>query len=257
MSFKDNAYGYATINVNWSSESYYASSSFKICNSHAVTLNEDGGNIESCDLANITLSRAFAVGSWNTLCLPFSVAKSAIKSVFGEGSVLLELDTEDASQNAICFKKVTDGIEAGVPYLLKPTSEAIGSIPLCKIDVSNPTEVTASGTGVKLKGIYVPTDVTENGTVNAAGIAAGNRIVMAKAGGQMKGFRAYLVLPANADASSYMLNLDGTLTSIDKVNLDGEINTNAPVYNLAGQRVNAGHLPSGIYVQNGKKFVVK
>lgn len=32
---------------------------------------------------------------------------------------------------------------------------------------------------------------------------------------------------------------------------------NAPVYNLSGQRVNKDNLPKGVYIQNGKKFMVK
>lgn len=29
------------------------------------------------------------------------------------------------------------------------------------------------------------------------------------------------------------------------------------VYNMMGMKMNAGNLPAGIYVKNGKKFVVK
>ena len=45
----------------------------------------------------------------------------------------------------------------------------------------------------------------------------------------------------------------GSATAISNVN--AVENTNAPVYNLAGQRVN--NAVKGIYIQNGKKFVIK
>ena len=45
----------------------------------------------------------------------------------------------------------------------------------------------------------------------------------------------------------------GGATAISNVNAAED--TNAPVYNLAGQRVN--NAMKGIYIQNGKKFVIK
>ena len=36
-----------------------------------------------------------------------------------------------------------------------------------------------------------------------------------------------------------------------------ELDVNAPVYNIMGQKMNADNLPAGIYIQNGKKFVIK
>ena len=36
-----------------------------------------------------------------------------------------------------------------------------------------------------------------------------------------------------------------------------ELDVNAPVYNIMGQKMNANNLPAGVYIQNGKKFVIK
>ena len=70
--------------------------------------------------------------------------------------------------------------------------------------------------------------------------------------------RAYLdVTYAAAGAPEFLsINFDGNVTAIDAVekkNLmdDGEI------YNLQGVRMTGSSLPKGIYVKNGKKFVVK
>ena len=44
-------------------------------------------------------------------------------------------------------------------------------------------------------------------------------------------------------------------TAIETVK--AELDVNAPVYNIMGQKMNAKSLPAGIYIQNGKKFIVK
>lgn len=57
---------------------------------------------------------------------------------------------------------------------------------------------------------------------------------------------------SNVTAKSVRLNFGGT-TAIDSV--ETEFDSNAPIFDLSGRRVNAA--VKGIYIQNGKKFVVK
>ena len=44
-------------------------------------------------------------------------------------------------------------------------------------------------------------------------------------------------------------------TAIESVK--AELDVNAPVYNIMGQKMNGKNLPAGVYIQNGKKFVIK
>lgn len=53
------------------------------------------------------------------------------------------------------------------------------------------------------------------------------------------------------------VELPGTTTGIGSVNMDTNKAGNNAVYNLKGQRVNGKSLPKGIYIKNGKKFMVK
>lgn len=66
--------------------------------------------------------------------------------------------------------------------------------------------------------------------------------------------KAYLMLPASAGSNraAYHFSGDETLTGIEALETEAD---NAPVYNLQGQRVNA--TKAGVYVKNGKKFIVK
>ncbi len=62
---------------------------------------------------------------------------------------------------------------------------------------------------------------------------------------------AYLTAPASAKALS--INYGGSTTGISHI---AENKTDGEVYNLQGVRVK-GSLKKGVYIQNGKKFVVK
>lgn len=53
------------------------------------------------------------------------------------------------------------------------------------------------------------------------------------------------------------VELPGTTTGIGSVNVDKHNNANNAVYNLQGQRVDGKSLSKGIYIKNGKKFMVK
>lgn len=68
--------------------------------------------------------------------------------------------------------------------------------------------------------------------------------------------KAYLKLPANPANSNRLLIFGGdeTITGIDAVE---NVEDNAPIFNLQGKRVSRENLTSGVYVQNGKKFIVK
>ena len=68
------------------------------------------------------------------------------------------------------------------------------------------------------------------------------------------GYKAYL--PATALTSgvkALRFNFDGETTAIETVETE---NANAPIYDLSGRRV-VNTVKGGIYIQNGKKFIVK
>ena len=65
---------------------------------------------------------------------------------------------------------------------------------------------------------------------------------------------AYLTVPQSMSVQGFVLNLEeGETTGIATV----VTNEDAPIYNLQGIRMNGKNLPKGIYIQGGKKFMVK
>lgn len=65
--------------------------------------------------------------------------------------------------------------------------------------------------------------------------------------------KAYLKLPKTVEAKSCFLLSDAT--GINDIVANETLNEGAPMYNIAGQRVNKGY--KGIVIQNGKKYIVK
>lgn len=229
-----------------------------------VTLDETATNntIEAKSGVNVTLKRTMVANEWNTICLPFDVTYDKAKAAFGNDVKIVELDTEAAVDANVLSFKASTGIVAATPYLIKPSAVA-DEYTFENVDITN-NEAGYSMTDnadVAFKGIYNMVDITKDvvdaklGDYYAAFLGAGNKIY--KAGtGKTKGFRAYFAIPNSASASALRVVIDGTATSIK--NIDSEVvESNAPVYNLQGQRVEGNNLTPGIYVKAGKKFVVK
>ena len=228
----------------------------------SVTLDETDTNntIEAKAIANVTLKRTMAKGVWNTICLPFDVTYDVAKAAFGNDVKIAELD-ESSTGTTLSFKNV-DAIKATIPYLIKPTIDApadgykFEGVEITEAAV-NPTKVKTAG-NLYFNGVYNMVDATAEVTsdYNAAFLGKGNTVFGAKSGTNMMGFRAYFAIPNSVKASELRVVIDGTATSIKSINSE-VVESNAPVYNLQGQRVDGNNLTPGIYVKAGKKFVVK
>lgn len=220
--------------------------------------NSESNTIEAKTGVNVTLNRPMKIGQWNTFCVPFSIDANQVTSQFGEGTQIAKFALSDKK---FIYFETTGIIEAGKAYLVKPTKEAATegyTFSNVNITALKPTKETVDNGAIDFRGIYNPTDITVGLPTNtfAAGIV-GNVVKKAVNGSNMKGFRAFFIIPEGAGAqSSYMLKIDGTATSINSIN-GADVVVNAPVYNLQGQRVDGNNLTPGIYVKSGKKFVVK
>ena len=69
------------------------------------------------------------------------------------------------------------------------------------------------------------------------------------------GFKAYLPKNQDAPQGTLRFNFGGETTAIESV-LNNGVDANAPIYDLSGRRV-MNAVKGGIYIQNGKKFIVK
>lgn len=215
----------------------------------------EANNIEAWENSDITLNRTLVADKWNTLCVPFAISEEEIKVNFGEGTLVEKLDAVNG--NTVNFADATS-IEAGVPYLIKPTVAGT-TYTFNGKDVIADAPKTEGNADVTFQGIYSPTDITNSGTVKAAGVTEDGKVLFVNADSQTKAFRCFFTLNDNATISPAMLKISikGVETAINSIVMGNNNAADNAIYNLQGQRVNGNSLTKGIYIKNGKKFAVK
>lgn len=234
--------------------------SFSTISATALTLDETytSNTIKDLTGANFTLNRQMASGKWNTFCVPFALTSEQIFATFGEGTQVRKY--VGANGNVLTFAEAT-AIEAGTPYLIKPTT-ADNKYIFKGVNITT-TEPAKVGEGdIKFCGVYNQTNV--NGLAETGSHVSGivdNMVKRAKTGTSIKGFRAYFSVPNNISESAeaaLRVAIDGETTGIDAI--EGfETKATTRVYNLSGQYVgtSTANLKPGVYVSGGKKVIVK
>lgn len=191
----------------------------------------------------------------SAICLPFSMNKKQVKEVFGNSTQVLSFSR---CVGASIYYSIGNSIEAGVPYVLIPTKERSGDYYEIKdvessSFVSEPEEMSK---GIYVfKGVFQPTELLKGTYVFSAskgtlGALTGN--------GTIKGYRSYF--ESNVSNAAPMLSefIEDETTGISEI-VEFE---KYDIYNISGQLVKKNaqtfeDLTPGIYVVNGKKFVVK
>ena len=242
---------------NHSVGSYAAPTSIKIYVDYPIVdlAEESANNLKTLDNTYVKLNRTLVANKWNTLCVPFAISEEEIKANFGEGTLVEKF--EAVNGNTVNFANATS-IEAGVPYLIKPTVAGTTYTFNGKDVIADAPKVEGNA-DVTFKGIYSPTDITNGGTVKAAGVTEDGKVLFVNPGSQTKAFRCFFTISDNASITPAMLkvSIKGVETAINSIVMDNSNATDNAVYNLQGQRVNGNSLTKGIYIKNGKKFAVK
>lgn len=248
----------------------------------AVNLYESPATTNTIELKNgvtVNLYRSLTAGMWNAICLPFAMTDAQRKTLFGEGYELQEFSSAEADANGVAqlnFTKVSPNTNtvAGTPYIVWPTqSVQTGAVvPINDVTISStePSAITPNQGPYSFQGIYNPTtldDMIEKSgkRENILFIGANNQLLTPRANsGAMKGFRAYFILPENSNgASALSLSTEdgGIITSISLSEVDGLYTNmdNNRVYSISGQYIGTKTegLAKGIYIVNGRKFIVK
>ncbi len=227
-----------------------------------------GAQVQKVELSGRTIYRD---GKWNTLVLPFD-----IDDLEGTALSMSDLDLRTLSASSydattktlkLSFTKATK-IEAGKPYIIRSENEHAGFI-----ELSDPTfmNVTINATDNSIQ-----TDVVDFiGTYSAIELDASmtdvlylgkeNTLRWPKGNTTLKSCRAAFVLKgaaAGADAAATRVLIDfgdGEVTGIETLEripvLTGE-DSNV-FYTLGGRRMTGSQLPRGIYINKGKKVIIK
>ncbi|MDO5527718.1 MAG: BspA family leucine-rich repeat surface protein [Prevotella sp.] len=198
--------------------------------------------------AGTSFVRQFTEGNMSTVCLPFAVSAS------NEGGTFYRYDSYDGTD--VVFKKVTEEMtEANTAYLFMPSTTGKVTFTGNTALASLPADII-EGEETGLYGVYTKKTFTADDADKGIyyGWAQG-QFRRAGANAAVNPNRAYLKLPAAA-AARLSVRLDGNgTTGISTAGSSADGSTDAPVYNLQGQRVGSSY--KGVVIKNGKKMIVK
>lgn len=204
---------------------------------------------------DVQLKRTLSPEHWNSFCVPFAISEDVIAEKFGAGTQVCTFGSMNG--NVMNFAASTT-IEAGTPYIVKPTQEVVNpSFTGVNIEATAAKKVGADG--YFMQGIYsAKTDLTTDGTNLFLG--DGNKFYKPAGAttAKMKGMRAFFIVPQGTNLAALRANIDGATTAIDEFATVVEQPTDNRIYNLQGQFVGTSFEGlHGVYVQNGKKVLVK
>ena len=204
--------------------------------------------------ADVTLTRTLAAGSWNTFAAPFSTAipegwtvKELISATFADGTLTLNF------ANAA-------SIEAGKPYLVKVAATTdLSTAPFTGAIVSKDAQPFTS-TDVDFIPTLGATTIEGSDTKSVLFLGAENKLKNpATLPADIKGFRAYFQLKGETVSLARAFSIDfgdGETTGIIAIGTDRAASTDNATYTLDGRRISKA-TQKGVYIQNGKKVIIK
>ena len=253
-----------TPTANVKIKAHYKSIDIELANNS----NNDGTILKYHDMTanSVTLKDRvlYKDGSWNTLCLPFNVTDFTGTPLAGATVKTLSSATFDDTEGTLTLNFSDDltSIEAGKPYIVKWAATSPNFI-------KNPVfmNVTFSSEGspiapdvITFQGIYSPLSIeAEDKTMLYLG--ADNTLYYPNDAMTIGAFRAYFQLNditagtlANGDIKSFVLNFGDEETGITNTN---QTNQADAWYTIDGRRLDKKPAQRGLYINNGKKLVIK
>lgn len=249
----------------------FGASSTEISN---VTISQaDGYAYEAKNNATVTLTKPLKANVWNAICLPFSMTEQQVRNAFGENARIAEFKKVDESgKKAVASfgMHYYQLITAGKPCLIKPSQVNENDTYTIKgvtIDAEKALTIADSNNLFNFVGTYARTTMP----VNSHFLGSNDgKLYYITADKDISGLKAFFkpVSTSNAKLSIAFDNtdndFDNNTTGIEAIKdyMDQDAansSANKGIYNINGQFMgtNPAILPQGIYVKNGKKFIVK
>ena len=246
--------------------------------------------------ATLYLQRTLTKDKWNTIILPINLSGSQIRQAFGEDAKVSKLTA--CTDTRIIFSEPenlwTDGMKAGVPYIIKPTKDP-GVLSGDKIDarvgngedhtitIAGPlysilgvtkkdnglpeikpiTVKSPSGINLTMKGTYYAADNLMDMNANDNYIIYQGTMYHLKKNKYIYATYCWLESPKSSAGGAKEMKMfvgdEDVTTAIEGLSFTDEdvVAGQDVVYSISGQRMNGGSLQKGIYIKNGRKYVVK
>ena len=220
--------------------------------------NQDNSSILSeCDgqAVDMDLTRPLTNESYNTICLPFDLSAEQVEVIFGAGTAIGQLTSARIKENDELYLNFSfvNAMEAGVPYIIQPTTAVTTPMFLENVTISNTTQNSEFG-GVNFIGVFNPTQIEQQSAEEHSILLLGanNQLSWPNTTANMKGMRAYFqttsAIAHVARRAYFGFNETQTTTGIGdvqesqqavKVLRDGRvlIIRNNEVYDIFGARI--------------------
>lgn len=244
-----------------------------------VTLDAKANNADKIkgmpedQLYNVKLDhRTFRTGRWYTMVLPFSVSQKQMKDVFGNEVKILHYDNVEGT-NLNLFEHFYQMVVGGTPVLVKPSQDVVNPT-FENVTLTSKDVVDIVNSGYKCTGSYDDVDFPEysyfidartNTFYQYDPTQKKENTVVPHAGA----FRAWFIADGDpSTASQLTMHINGVEDSSETTAIWNALSTDdnrtevgsKDIYSLSGQKMNVSDmrsLPKGIYIVNGKKYIVK
>lgn len=253
--------------------------------------------------ATLYLQRTLSKKKWNTIILPVNLSGSQIRQAFGEDAKVSKLTA--CTDTRIIFSEPanlwTEGMLAGVPYIIKPTKDpgvAAGDSVEARVGNGEAHTITIAGPLYSILGVTKTTEgldtdgnpatihpitvTSESGksTVTMKGTFYASNSVMdmnrndnyiiyqgtmyhLKSNKWIFATYCWLESPKSSTGGAKEMKMyigdEDVTTAIEGLSFttDDVVTSQDVIYNINGQRLGSNSLQKGIYIKNGKKFIVK
>lgn len=229
-------------------------------------------NLTEGNQYNVTLNRSFGANKWYAVVLPFSVSQKQMKSVFGNDVKVLHYNDVDGTDLNL-FEHFYQMIVGGTPVLVKPSQKVTNPV-FNNVTLTSKTVVDIENTGFKCTGSWNNVDFPEysyfiDAKTNSFYLYDPDKVKTDTQAPHAGAFRSWIISTSTNPSEAKQLTMhingieeQGETTAIWNAisgNDDAEVASKG-IYSLSGQKMNAADtssLPKGIYIVNGKKFIVK
>ena len=222
---------------------------------------------------NVTLNnRSFGANKWYTVVLPFSVSQKQMKNVFGNDVKVLHYNNVTGTTLNL-FEHYYQMIVGGTPVLVKPSKEVVNPV-FNNVTLTSKEVVDIDYTGFKCTGSWDNVDFPAysyfiDAKTNSYYLFDPTKVAAGKAP-HAGAFRTWIISSSGNPAAAKKLTMringiedNSETTAIWNAVIGNDDNAEVAskgIYSLSGQKMNVTDtrsLAKGIYIVNGKKYIVK
>ena len=209
---------------------------------------------------NVTIkNKKLKAGRWYTISLPFAITPFEFCNTIGSYAIF---DRLQKTGEKLSFKISLDAIPAYTPFLVKVESEVqLGDVVFEKVSVEAPATVETEANST-----WKIVNTIDNGQVDnlvywlQSTSTESIELGRSTTGATFRGFDAYITTISGEPASEariYIEEADGSVTAISTIAADGEMIPAQGWYTLNGVKLQSMPTEKGVYINNGKKVVLK